>query len=94
MRTTIRLLDALLDAAKKYAATTGATLTAVIEAALREKLLRDERQRPRPKRVRLKAGGADGLLPGIDLDDSATLIGRWLGHVLEDWCPPYLGYRL
>lgn len=71
MRTTIRLDAGLLAEAKKAAAETGRTLTAVIEDALRERLAR-RKIRPRPP-VRLTTFRGDGLVPGIDLDDSATL---------------------
>ena len=72
MRTTVRLDDRLLAEAKKHAAETGRTLTAVLEDALRETLAR---RSPRVKRkpVRLKTVKGDGLRPGVDLDDSAAL---------------------
>ncbi len=71
MRTTIRLDAALLAEAKKQAAETGQTLTSVIEDALRERLAR-RRARPRGP-VRLTTFRGDGLVPGVDLDDSAGL---------------------
>ena len=39
MRTTIRLDEQLLEQAKQYALTHGTTFTAVVEDALREKLM-------------------------------------------------------
>lgn len=72
MRTTIRLDERLLAEAKKHAAESGSTLTAVLEDALRELLARRE-QRPTRRAVRLKTGGSGGVLPGVDLDDSAGL---------------------
>ncbi len=71
MRTTIRLDAALLAEAKKLAAETDQTLTAIIEDALRERLAR-RRTRPRAP-VRLTTFRGDGLVPGVDLDDSAGL---------------------
>jgi len=73
MRTTVRLDEALLTQAKKYAAESGRTLTAVLEDALREKLARRDRL-PARKRVRLLTVEGGGLLPGVDLDDSAALL--------------------
>jgi hypothetical protein len=73
MRTTIRLDDALLQAAKQRALETGRTLTAVIEDALRQALARREPS-PRPS-SRLPVSRSTGaLLPGVDLDDSAALL--------------------
>jgi hypothetical protein len=72
MRTTIHLPDDLLIEAKKYAAETRSTLTALFEDALRQRL-----RSAAPKRshspVRLPTFRGDGLLPGVDLDDSAAL---------------------
>jgi hypothetical protein len=72
MRTTIRLDPALLAQAKKLAAETHRTLTAVIEDALREVVSR--RRRPVRRRVKLTVVGGRGLSPGIDLDDTASLL--------------------
>lgn len=73
MRTTVRLDDALLADVKRYATTRGKTLTAVIEEALRETLAR-QKVRPRPESVRLTTFRGQGLMPGIDLDDTASLL--------------------
>ena len=73
MRTTIRLDDDLLREAKRHAAATGRTLTAVIEDALRETLGRRRKPDSRP-RLRLKTVGGSGTQPGVDLDDSAALL--------------------
>jgi hypothetical protein len=73
MRTTIRIDDQLLKEAKQLAARTGKSLTAVIEEALRESLSRQREFRKR-KRVILTTFGGQGLLPGVDLDDSAMLL--------------------
>jgi hypothetical protein len=73
MRTTVRLDERLLAEAKKHAADTGRTLTAVLEDALRETLARrSARGKRRP--VRLKTVKGDGIRPGVDLDDTAALL--------------------
>lgn len=73
MRTTIRLDEHLLTEAKQRAASSGRTLTAVIEEALRESFSRrEERQELRP--VELPAWGEGWVRPGVDLDDSASLL--------------------
>lgn len=75
MRTTIRLEDGLLREAKALAARSGRTLTKVIEDALRETLARrhvlptDEGEP-----VSFPTFRGDGLMPGVDLDDSAALL--------------------
>ncbi len=76
MRTTVRLDEGLLEQARREAARRGVTLTALIEQGLRMAL-----RRPRPsspvERVRLPVSRAKGgVLPGIDLDDSADLFDR------------------
>lgn len=72
MRTTLRLDDALLADAKRYALERGTTLTAVFEEALREKLARTT---PRKKtRIRLSTFSGRGVQPGVDLHDSAALL--------------------
>lgn len=72
MRTTIRLDERLLAEAKKRAAETGRTLTALLEDALRETLAR--RPARGKKSIRLKTAKGDGLRPGADLDDTAALL--------------------
>ena len=73
MRTTIRLDDDLLAAAKRAAAETGRTLPAVIEDALREALAR-RAQGPKKAFVKLVTVKGTGLCPGVDLDNSAALL--------------------
>ncbi len=80
MRTTVRLDDGLLIRAKKEAARRGITLTALLEQGLRLALAGSIRAAKR-LRVELpvcRAGG--GVLPGVDLDDSADLIDRMEGR--------------
>lgn len=73
MRTTIRLPEDLLDAAKRRAIDTGRTLTKVIEDALRAALAR-EATGPDAGDVTLPTFGSGGLRPRVDLDDSACLL--------------------
>lgn len=73
MRTTIRLEDDLLVEIKRLAAQGDRTLTSVIEDALREMLARQRRAKERtPVRLTTVSGG--GVQPGVDLDDSASLL--------------------
>jgi hypothetical protein len=74
MRTTVRLDDALIDQAKREAERRGETLTALIDQGLRL-VLAQSRQRRQRQTVKLpvsEAGG--GVLPGVDLNDSAALL--------------------
>jgi hypothetical protein len=73
MRTTVRLDEHLLLAAKKHAAESGTTLTAVLEQALRESLARHSVQ-AKARRLRLKTFRGSGVCAGVDLDDSASLL--------------------
>jgi len=73
MRTTIRIDEQLLNKAKQLAVRSGKSLTAVIEDALRESLARQSASGKR-ERVRLVTFDGKGLFPGVDLDDSATLL--------------------
>lgn len=73
MRTTVRLNERLLAEAKKRAAETGRTLTAVLEDALRASLAR-RNGKPQAKPVRLKTFKGSGTRAGVDLDDSAALL--------------------
>jgi hypothetical protein len=73
MRTMVRLDDQLLAEAKEWAARQGVTLAAVIEQALRETFGRCQEHPPRQP-VKLPTWGHGGLRPGVDLDDSASLL--------------------
>ena len=72
MRTTVRLDEELLRRAKRRALESGRTLTALIEEGLRSVLAR-----PAPGESReipdLPVSGSGGILPGVDLDDTAAL---------------------
>ncbi|MBI4317722.1 MAG: type II toxin-antitoxin system VapB family antitoxin [Chloroflexi bacterium] len=73
MRTTVRIDEQLLKEAKQLAIRSGKTLTAVIEDALRESLSRQFGSERR-EWVSVPTFGGKGLLPGVDLDDSASLL--------------------
>jgi hypothetical protein len=72
MRTTINLDDHLFNDLKQFAARTGRTMTSVIEDAIRQAILP-----PKPasrKRIRLTVVDGKGPRPGVDLNDSASLL--------------------
>ena len=73
MRTTIRLDDQLLAEIKRVAQESGQTMTAIIEEALRHRLAQRKQIRNQPKTKLITVSG-NGLQPGVDLDDSATLL--------------------
>ncbi len=73
MRTTIRMSEDLLAAAKRLATDTDRTLTAVIEDSLQETLRR--RAQPASRElVKFPTFKGRGLQPGVDLDSSASLL--------------------
>jgi len=72
-RTTIRLDDQLLKDAKAAAAASGRTFTELVASALRETLA-PPKAGPRRERVTLPTFKGTGLMPGVDLDDSAGLL--------------------
>lgn len=80
MRTTVRLDDRLLRELKEHAAKHGRTLTAVIEDALRQFLTRAEGTKKLPPYRPITFKGR--LQPGIDLDDTASLL-----DVMEEGLP-------
>ena len=71
MRTTVRLPDELMRAAKRRAQQTGRTLTQLLEDCLRAEL----RQPTRAPRVSepLPTFSGQGLRSGVDLTDSSAL---------------------
>ncbi len=71
MRTTVRLDDDLLAAAKQRAAAEHTTLTALIEDSLKRTLA--SRPAQGAERFAIRRFGDTELLPGVDLDDSAAL---------------------
>ena len=78
MRTTLDLDDALMRAAKRYAAQTGRTVSSLVETALRE-LLSQVRKKKSPYVLRwvVVDGGAQ---PGVDLVDRDALLDRMEGR--------------
>lgn len=76
MRTTVRLDEALLERAREEASRRNTTLTSLIEQGL-ELVLRRPLKRVKRPRITLpecRVGG--GTLPGIDLNDSGSLLDR------------------
>jgi hypothetical protein len=73
MRTTVRLDDQLLADARRYAADSGRTLTSLIDEGLRSVLARRAATTPAGP-VTLPTGGAGGLQPGVNIDNSAALL--------------------
>lgn len=73
LRTTVRLPEDLLRRAKREAAAEGRSLTALIEDGLR-RVLEDRQPVHRAGRKFPRVSTASGgLMPGIDLNDSAAL---------------------
>jgi hypothetical protein len=72
MRTTVRLPEALMIQAKKEAQRRGKTVTSLIEQGLR--LVLKQPEDPRKKFVLPVSSATGGLLPGIDLSNSAALL--------------------
>jgi len=79
MRTTVRLPDDLMKAVKRRAVDSGRTLTGFIEDALRAALAPESKRAPRSP-VRLPTYGSGGVLPGVDLDDAASLLDLMEGR--------------
>jgi hypothetical protein len=73
MRTTVDVSDDLLREAKERAARTGRTLGQVVEDALRVSFSRSQAAAERGP-VELPTFHGGGLQPGVDLDDSASLL--------------------
>ena len=73
MRITIRIDEQLLKEAKLLAARNGTSLTAIIEDALRESLSRQLKS-GRREPVHSATFSGNGLLTGVDLDDSSALL--------------------
>lgn len=72
-RTTVRLPDDLMRRAKRKAVADGTTVTALIEEGLR-RVLSEQRSPRRAKRILPPVSTATGgLMPGIDINDTAAL---------------------
>ena len=74
MRTTIQIDNNLHDLARQHAIANGKTFTALVEEALREKLLARKTVLKTKKHVTLKTVGGNGTLPGVELDNNAALL--------------------
>lgn len=75
MRTTVRLDPHLMRAAKKLAADTHRTLTALIEDALREIIARSSAAPSAPIELPISRRGG-GPMPGVDLIKTSELLDR------------------
>jgi hypothetical protein len=73
MRTTIDIPESLLREAKERAARRGSTLGQVVEDALRASFSSVDASAVAGP-VQLPTYGEGGVLPGVDLDDSAALL--------------------
>lgn len=78
MRTTLDVDSSLLRAAKRRAAETGRTLTAVLEEALRRYLEPSRKPGGRYRYVPLTKRGR--VVPGVDLADRDALYERMEGR--------------
>lgn len=74
MRTTVRLDEALLERARKEATRRKTTLTALIEQGLELALLRPTRRDVLQPVLLPECHAGGGILPGVDLNDSAALL--------------------
>ena len=75
MQTTIQLDDALLAQALKLATEKGYDLSHFIEDTLRDKIApRSPAPAAEELRFRLTTVGGNGVRPGVDLNNSATLL--------------------
>ena len=74
MRTTINIDEHLLHEAKEVALRTNRSLSEIIEEGMRL-FLRGRNPPKATKKVNLITFSGGGLQPGIDLDDSAALLG-------------------
>jgi hypothetical protein len=73
MRTTVRLNDGLLNAAKQEAHRRGVTLTSLIESGLRRELASAKEARPRRRIVLPVSRMGGGAAPGLDLHSNAAV---------------------
>ena len=83
MRITIRMDRRLLAKAKKAAAARGLTLAGLVEESLREAMIRQGRSVGRSK-FRLPTYDKGGLLPGVNLDNSAEHVDLMEGRIDRD----------
>jgi hypothetical protein len=74
LRTTVRLDENLLENAKKQAALQNRTLTSLIEEGLRTVLASSRVPTPRKKVVLPVSRAGGGVMPGVNLNNSAELL--------------------
>jgi hypothetical protein len=79
MRTTIRLNEALMRQVKRKALEQHKTFTAVVEDALAAWVQGGPVASRKKRRVRLPTSGGGGLLPGVDINNNASLFDRMDG---------------
>ena len=72
-RTTVRLPQSLLDRAKRKAAAEGRTLTSLSEDGLRRVVTEKPKSGKRDRGPLPISTATGGLMPGIDISDSAAL---------------------
>jgi hypothetical protein len=82
MRTTVRLEDGLMEQARAEARRRGETLTALIEKGLRQELVRGKQTATRSRVELPVSSSTGGLMPGVDLSDSAGLLA-----IMEEGLP-------
>ena len=80
MRTTVRLDEALMERARQEAERRGVTLTSLIEQGLQLVLRRPLRRSPREAVSLPECRATGGVLPGVDLNDSSSLLDRLEGR--------------
>jgi hypothetical protein len=74
LRTTVRLDESLLEEAKAQAARQKKTLTSMIEEGLRLVIANSPTSQHRKKVVLPVSRAGGGLMPGVDLNNSADLL--------------------
>lgn len=82
MRTTLDIHDELLIRAKKKAAETHRTLTAVVEDALRSALRPQKKKKSKPFKVITYGGG--GVVPGFNWDKPLQSLYEIEGDIKEN----------
>ena len=74
MRALLEIDETLLAAAEREATRRGQSLSALVEMALSAFVAPTPRASPARERVHLPTFRGQGLRPGVNLDDSATLL--------------------
>lgn len=72
--------DDLMRTVKAVAATEGQSLTSFIEESLKMRLAAREAAQRSDRPMIPVSSGAGGLMPGVDLDDSASLLDLMEGR--------------